>query len=37
MEVWGWVEFHTHIVRFLFFLFLKYKNKAVIANALTSD
>ena len=27
---------HTHIVRFLFFLFLIHKNKAVIANALSS-
>ena len=28
---------HTHIVRFLFFLFLIHKNKAVIANAMSSE
>jgi len=27
----------THIVRFLFFLFLKYRKKTFVANALSSD
>ena len=28
---------HTHIVRFIFFLFLIHKNKAVVANALLCE